>query len=1078
MPATIRKAGSLESEDSSMARHLSSIHPVHLHLVRHVSASRRGRRSALRQLVLSCLLTLLVLAGVLSQWSLLIKPASAAASVPVRSTPPSLTFAKYLKQGPHSTPPHSGPPSPYPQPPKHSRPGQPFTPSSSAEPATMSPINQVLSPAFLHGAKGTTALDLHGSDGRLELILQPGSLDLSHASIPGGKAPHGSLTLQLRQAYGHFESMLNLLGSYSAQIVDSTGHVVSGITLTTPATLLYHYQPGEFEALNLDAASILLSWPGLIAAARQAHQSTAELTILMHNDSQTRRLSAQSTVLGPGPFSLGGDPQNQMAPIPHEAEVQGNNGQLSYSYPLQVAPGSGGFAPQLTLTYSSIGPNDRHNATSPADDAGDGWALGLGSITADVYPNGTTWYFLNGIDNVGDRMLLYDSTNKLYYTEHLSYLRIQQVSANGQPCFDVWDKSGTFYELGCTPDSLEYSINNGQRDNYAWNVDRIVAPNEGPNSIYKMIQVSYLQDCSGSAPPCGASTTVRDAVIKQITYGISTDLKTITYGNMAGTIDFTYRAQFDDAPWATHYGTNYNCNGTPPKNTTVRCDDPVQYTGSNPFTPPTVMGTFSLTGITSYLNTDGSSSNAAYAYNFSYTDTPFQFCTDPVSLENGYCAGEHVLTAIQPVVFQSGTPHPLQSITFSYSPAPGQSGVLTNTYYDPSNLNHNNQPISSSTSWQYLTAYQDLDTGIGEQISYAPAYNNSDGTPTYIVNGQVKDDRYDALYCYNNRNNQSQYQCTGHYAHPDDRAWSTQVVTQITSSGQDSSALAPATTQFNYYRLAYTNAQWDQHGPLCYQDQYGQEKDCVGDNWLSSLNEGGEDWGDYFHAEFRGFAQVWQLSPSQDLSIGYYFSTAGWNSSMTDPNNYNAGQPQRYEVYQQATYQSSSLLSQTINTYPTTSNACVSGPPSSWNPYDACTIALLSSVTTEFDGNSTSNAPWIEHDYTYDDYNNGLNTNNTYHNLTQEVIKGSNLPSAPPTQLYPLTETWSYTVNNNNGQGGWTYYTVDTVTHSEVDDAAGNKWLCQSTTYDEHPGTNNPTPAAGRTILARRLGALPPTTTR
>ena len=183
-------------------------------------------------------------------------------------------------------------------------------------------------------------------------------------------------------------------------------------------------------------------------------------------------------------------------------------------------------------------------------------------------------------------------------------------------------------------------------------------------------------------------------------------------------------------------------------------------------------------------------------------------------------------------------------------------------------------------------------------------------------------------------------------------------------------------------------------------------------------------------------------------------------------------------AYQQATYQSSSLLSQTINTYPTTSNACVSGPPSSWNPYDACTIALLSSVTTEFDGNSTSNAPWIEHDYTYDDYNNGLNTNNTYHNLTQEVIKGSNLPSAPPTQLYPLTETWSYTVNNNNGQGGWTYYTVDTVTHSESDDAAGNKWLCQSTTYDEHPGTNNPTPAAGRTILARRLGALPPTTTR
>src|SRR5579885_2177798 len=468
------------------------------------------------RLVVPLLLCLLLLAQLLSQWSLLTKPAYAAASTPVHSTPPSLTFAQYLKDSSHTSPPRKGPPSPYPQPPKHTQ-SQPITPPPAAEPATMKPINAPLSAAFLAGGPGTSPLDLRGSDGRLELVLQPGSLDLSHARIPGSKAPQGALTLQLGQVHGHFEGMLNLLGSYTAQIVDSKGHVVSGITLSTPATLLYHYSPGEFLQLDLDPTGILLTWPSLLAAARQAHQPTSGLIVTMQNNRQAQELSAQTVVLGPGPFSLGGDPQNQMAPIPHLAEVQGNNGQLSYSYPLQVAPGSGGFAPQLSLTYSSIGPNDRHNATSPADDAGDGWALGLGSITADVYPNGTTWYFLNGIDNVGDRMLLYDSTNKLYYTEHLSYLRIQQVSANGQPCFDVWDKSGTFYELGCTPDSLEYSLNNGQRDNYAWNVDRIVAPNEGPNSIYKMIQVSYLQDCSGSAPPCGASTTVRDAVIKQIT---------------------------------------------------------------------------------------------------------------------------------------------------------------------------------------------------------------------------------------------------------------------------------------------------------------------------------------------------------------------------------------------------------------------------------------------------------------------------------------------------------------------------------------------------------------------------------
>ncbi len=110
---------------------------------------------------------------------------------------------------------------------------------------------------------------------------------------------------------------------------------------------------------------------------------------------------------------------------------------------------------------------------------------------------------------------------------------------------------------------------------------------------------------------------------------------------------------------------------------------------------------------------------------------------------------------------------------------------------------------------------------------------------------------------------------------------------------------------------------------------------------------------------------------------------------------------------------------------------------------------------------SSSNAPWVEHDYTYDDYTNGLNTNG-YHNLTQEVVKGSNLPSS----LYPLTKTWTYTVNNNNGQGGWTFYTVDAVTHSEVDDAGGNKWLCQSTTYDEGSGNTKPTAGWPTTVQA------------
>ena len=121
------------------------------HASRGIASPGGARRLLSQQFVLSLLLGLLVLAGTVSDWSFLVKPAYAAASSPARSTPPSLTFQKYLKESPHATQPPKGPPSPYPQPPSHSKPGKPLTPPPSAEPATMKPIDQLLSAAFLAG---------------------------------------------------------------------------------------------------------------------------------------------------------------------------------------------------------------------------------------------------------------------------------------------------------------------------------------------------------------------------------------------------------------------------------------------------------------------------------------------------------------------------------------------------------------------------------------------------------------------------------------------------------------------------------------------------------------------------------------------------------------------------------------------------------------------------------------------------------------------------------------------------------------------------------------------------------------
>jgi hypothetical protein len=77
----------------------------------------------------------------------------------------------------------------------------------------MQPITSALTSAFLAGSDGTAALDLTGSDGRLEVQIQPGSLDLTHATSSSGSAPTGALSVHLVQIYGHSTGQKSLLGT-------------------------------------------------------------------------------------------------------------------------------------------------------------------------------------------------------------------------------------------------------------------------------------------------------------------------------------------------------------------------------------------------------------------------------------------------------------------------------------------------------------------------------------------------------------------------------------------------------------------------------------------------------------------------------------------------------------------------------------------------------------------------------------------------------------------------------------------------------------------------------------------------
>jgi RHS repeat-associated protein len=1105
------------------------------------ASPHRSARIIVRHCIFTLSLILLVFTTLLSDWAFPLPYAYAGGHPHLNVIPGSFTFKKFVQQGAliagHKG--HFTRPLTYPHVPvarnEHGTDLAHLPPS--AEPPSMTPIRQLLDSTFLNGSIGVKPLDLVGSDHRLEVQIQPGSLDLSHAMLASGTVPTGPLTLILSQVHGHYAASFNLLGTYQLHVVDQHGQLVSGIQLRSPITLIYHYQPWELTALDLDPDRLFFTWAadspikpsssphhkqptpvptsttsskptptptrvptatstalpkptpaatavptptrGLTAtptlvphpsvtptqaptpapSPTKGTKSSAGMVIRLHHDALSHTLIAQSSILSTHPLDFGGgDPQNQSPPSPHFASVQGNAGQLSYGYPIQVAPGPNGFAPQLVLGYSTSSTNERHSFISPAGSAGDGWSLSMGSITADAYPSGSAstvpiWYFISGVDNVSDRLVTETSNTHgtFYQTQHISHLRIQQTSGTSG-CFQVWDTSGTYYEFGCTSDSLQYrKDSNGTLHIYRYDLNKMIAPNDGPNAALKIIKVTYFQDCVPFAAPCpgsGASgtTSIRDAGIQQITYG--TQASGGSY-QITGSVDFKYlapNATSGQSKWATPYGTNNNCT-SPPSSTTLRCDDPIDYSGGNP--APKVMSTLSLQSVTSYVGNDDGTGKPAYSYSFTYKDTPFaatgawggacaDFTVNPPI--NEYCAGNHLLTKVVPTVYDAIGTHTLKPAQFSYYP-------LNNTYSDHSNPVSGGLPYIQNATWQYLSDYLDSNSGVGGHIVYQRAYNNTHGTPN-----APSDDRHDPLYC--SIHAFDQYTCNaGVYQYPDDHAWTEQVVTSVTSIGKDSASLSPASTNYSY-RLHIT-------GSGC--PAAGSDTDCVGDNWLPidpGSNHQDGDWADFYHGEYRGFEDVSIVSPANDLTVAAYFTTDGWWTAAGNAGNYNAASLYEEDSYNGPNANDAGLLRKTVNDYTGISShdSCDGNLNLTYVP---CLVMVRDTTTTLYEGTGSgnTNAPSVRHDYTYDDYNstNGLNVG-MYHNLLQDAISGSNLP-APA-----LTNVSSYITTDSGYNGtGWIFHNVNKVAHSEIDDNNSHKWQCQGFTYDEGAPAGAPsgTPGAG-----------------
>ena len=170
---------------------------------------------------------------------------------------------------------------------------------------------------------------------------------------------------------------------------------------------------------------------------------------------------------------------------------------------------------------------------------------------------------------------------------------------------------------------------------------------------------------------------------------------------------------------------------------------------------------------------------------------------------------------------------------------------------------------------------------------------------------------------------------------------------------------------------------------------------------------------------------------------------------MSDYQNFLGSMLWREEVYRGTSYTPTALLTRTNTDYATLSNACRSTTVT----YPASEQVVLDTLSTDFEGSNSSSAPTVQHPYTYDDYavQYGL-PGGGYHNVLSDSMTSSN-GQAP----YKL---WTYSPNDQT-VGTWISSTVNTVSHSEIDDSSSHIWQCQDITYDEGAPSGAKTPSEG-----------------
>jgi hypothetical protein len=130
------------------------------------------------------------------------------------------------------------------------------------------------------------------------------------------------------------------------------------------------------------------------------------------------------------------------------SNVDLHSGAATYSYPLELPPGPGGFQPSLTLSYNSGSVDEMKNKRDVGSWVGIGWSMSIGSI---AYDSTNRKYYLN-ISGISTP-LINTSINE-YHTNPEQYYKITRFTNH----WEVLDRSGTLYRFGGTDNTTQYLL--------------------------------------------------------------------------------------------------------------------------------------------------------------------------------------------------------------------------------------------------------------------------------------------------------------------------------------------------------------------------------------------------------------------------------------------------------------------------------------------------------------------------------------------------------------------------------------------------------------------------------------------